>query len=135
MLVFGTANPEGEDDAHRGVYLRRCDIETLIRTNALHGKPVKIEHTGCPVGHIVSAWKNGNKLDCVLKINDDSIDSMFAQEFIKNRMCPELSLSYAVTMQNSADGLTGGKKDFIEVSLVRSGARKDCHIHGFSAQS
>ena len=132
MLVYGTCNPDGESDAHRGVYLRKTDISSLVNTGALLQLPVKIEHAGQPVGHIVSAWQNGGRLDCVLKINDNSIDSICAQEFIKSRQCPELSLSYAVTMQNSADGLSGGTKDMIEVSIVRAGARDNCHIHGFS---
>lgn len=132
MLVYGTCNPDGESDAHRGVYLRKTDISSLVNTGALLQLPVKIEHVGQPVGHIVSAWQNGGKLECVLKINDNSIDSICAQEFIKSRQCPELSLSYAVTMQNSSDGLSGGMKDMIEVSIVRSGARDNCHIHGFS---
>jgi hypothetical protein len=133
MLCFGTCNPDGENDSHQGVYLRKTDISNLVETGALLSKPVKIEHVGQPVGHIVSAWKHGERLDCILKINNDSIDSVFAQEFVKSRRCPELSLSYAVTMQNSADGLSGGNKEIIEVSIVRAGARNDCFIHGFSS--
>jgi hypothetical protein len=132
MLVYGTANPDGEDDNFKGVFLRKEDIASLVSTNALHKLPVKIEHTGEPVGEIVSAWKNGEKLDCVMRINDNSIDSMFAREFIKSRTCPELSLSYTVTMQNSKEGLKGERKELIEVSIVRKGARPDCTIHGFS---
>jgi hypothetical protein len=133
MLLFGTCNPDGENDSHQGVYLRKTDISNLVETGALLSKPVKIEHVGQPVGHIVSAWKHGERLDCILKINNDSIDSVFAQEFVKSRRCPELSLSYAVTMQNSADGLSGGNKEILEVSIVRAGARNDCFIHGFSS--
>jgi hypothetical protein len=132
MLVYGCCNPDGEDNAFKGVYLRKEDISSLVNTNAFNKLPVKIEHTGEPVGEIVSAWKNGEKLDCVMRINDNSIDSMFAREFIKNRTCPELSLSYTVTMENSKDGLKGERKELIEVSIVRKGARDGCHIHAFS---
>ena len=135
MFLFGTCNPDGESDSHKGVYLKTTDIETLVKSNALLKLPVMIEHTGQPVGHIVSAWRHGDRLDCVLKINDNSIDSVCAQEFVKSKRCPELSLAYAVTMQHSADGLSGGSKDVIEVSIVRSGARDNCHIHGFSQNS
>ena len=70
----------------------------------------------------------------MFRIDDNSIDSIFAQEFVKSKKCPELSLSYSVTMQNSADGcLTGGGKDMIEISIVRSGARENCLIRGFSS--
>lgn len=132
MLVYGTCNPAGEDNDHKGVYLKKADISRLLDTGALRQLPVKIEHTGIPVGRVVSAWQHGDRLDCVFRIDDDSIDSVAAQEFVKNRMCPELSLSYSVTMQHSKDGnLSGEGKELIEVSIVRKGARHDCHIHGF----
>ena len=132
MLVFGTCSP-GESDLHTGVYLRKSEIPGLIESNALLGKPIHIEHSGRPVGNIVSAWQYGDRLDCVFRIGDDSVDSIFAQEFIKNRKCPELSLSYSVNMQHSKDGLlSGGAKEMVEVSIVRKGARDNCHIYGFS---
>jgi len=113
--------------------LRKNDISSLVQTGALLELPVKIEHMGTPVGRIVSAWEHGDRLDCVFRLNDDSIDSIAAQEFVKNRRCPELSLSYSVTMQHSKDGLlSGAGKEMIEVSLVRNGARENCHIYGHS---
>ena len=67
------------------------------------------------------------------RINDDSIESLFAQEFVKSKRCPELSLSYSVTMQHSKEGiLSGGGKEMIEVSIVRNGARENCRIFGHS---
>ena len=132
MLVFGTCSP-GENDEHVGVYLKANEIPGLVQSNALIGKPVKIEHCGQSVGRVVSAWQHGDRLDCVFRLNDDSIDGVFAQEFVKNRRCPELSLSYSVTMQHSKDGtLSGGGKEMIEVSLVRKGARDNCRIYGHS---
>ena len=92
MLVFGTCSP-AESDSHTGVYLRKNDVSNLIRTGALLQLPVKIEHTGTPVGRIVSAWEHGNRLDCVFRLDGDSIDSIAAQEFVENRRCLDLSLS------------------------------------------
>jgi len=133
MLVYGTCNPEGENDAHTGVYLRKSDISKLVQSGSLLALPVKIEHTGVSVGRVISAWQHADRLDCVFRIDDDSIDSIFAQEFVKNKKCPELSLSYSVTMQHSADGiLSGGGKEMIEVSIVQHGARNNCNIYGFS---
>jgi hypothetical protein len=132
MLVYGTCNPAGESDAHTGVYLRKSDISRLVQSGALLELPVKIEHTGIAVGQVVSAWEHADRLDCVFRINDDSIDSIFAQEFVKNKRCPELSLSYNVTMQHSKEGvLSGGSKEMIEVSIVKHGARDNCKIYGF----
>lgn len=132
MLVYGTCNPAGESEAHAGVYLRSSDISGLVQSGALLGLPVKIEHTGVSVGRVVSAWEHANRLDCVFRIDEHSIDSIFAQEFVKSRQCPELSLSYSVVMQHSKDGLlSGSRKEPIEVSIVKRGARNDCKIHGF----
>ena len=133
MLVYGTCNPAGENDAHTGVYLRKSDISRLVQSGALLELPVKIEHTGVSVGKVISAWEHADRLDCVFRIDDNSIDSIFAQEFVRNRKCQELSLSYNVTMQHSEQGLlSGGRKEMIEVSIVRHGARDNCNIHGFS---
>jgi hypothetical protein len=135
MLVYGTCNPAGESDAHTGVYLRKGDISRLVQSGALLELPVKIEHTGTPVGRVVSAWEHADRLDCVFRIDDNSIDSIFAQEFVKNKKCSELSLSYNVTMQHSQDGvLSGGGKEMIEVSIVRHGARDNCKIYGFTSK-
>ena len=135
MLVYGTCNPAGESDTHTGVYLRKGDIAGLVQSGALLELPVKIEHTGIAVGKVVSAWEHADRLDCVFRIDDNSIDSIFAQEFVKSRQCPELSLSYNVTMQHSKAGvLSGGGKELIEVSIVRHGARDNCKIHGFSSK-
>ena len=133
MLVFGTCNPAGEKSSHQGVYPRKDDISSLVKSGAMINLPVKIEHMGASVGKVISAWEHGDRLDCVFRIDNTSIDGIFAQEFVKSRKCPELSLSYAVTMQNSTEGfLTGGMKDLIEVSIVRSGARDNCLIRGFA---
>jgi hypothetical protein len=61
VLVHGTVNPDGEPNSHTGVYLREQDLDSLVKTNALVGKPVKIEHRGDKVGEIVSAWRCVNR--------------------------------------------------------------------------
>ena len=123
MLLHCTVNPQGEGDEHNGVLLRERDIDSLASSGAMLNKPVKIEHVGSPIGHVVSAWKHDGKLDCVLRIDNNSIDSIFAQEFIKSRRCPEVSLSYSVSMEHSETGVKGGVKEVLEVSLVKKGAR------------
>jgi hypothetical protein len=134
MLVWGTVNPEGVEDSHMGVLLRERDIVDLSDTNALVGKPVKIEHQGGDVGRVMHAWKHDNRLDCLMQIDRDTAESLFAQSFIRMGRTPELSLGYSVTMQQSRDGkINGGRKEVLEVSLVRKGARHDCHVRGFSA--
>lgn len=133
MYAWGTVNPSGEPDSHRGVLLRERDIEDIAASGALIGKPVKIEHMGDNVGEVVSAWRHGNRLDCVLRIDRSNIEGVFAQSFVKSGLCGELSLGYNISMRHSADGgVEGGLKEVLEVSLVKKGARHECFIRGFT---
>ena len=131
MLLLGTLNPQGESNAHAGVLLKERDIDSLVSSNALLNKPVLIEHQGPNVGFVVSAWKHEGRIDAILKINNDNIDSLFAQNFIESRRCPELSLGYTCHLTHSADGLHADYKEVNEVSLVVKGARHDCHIRAW----
>ena len=133
MLLWGTVNPDGEDNTHSGVLLRQRDIDDLASSGSMIGKPVKIEHMGESVGRVVSAWQSGNHLECVLQVDRGNIEGMFAQDFIKTGRCRELSLGYNITMRHSDNGqLEAGKKEVLEVSIVKKGARNSCHIHGFA---
>lgn len=131
MLIWGTVNPDGEENNHSGVLLRQKDIDEIASTNSLVGKPVKLEHQGQDVGSVLSAWKHGNRLDCVLKINND-IEGLFTQNFVKNGKCKELSLGYIIDMKHSNGQIEGGTKKVMEVSIVKKGARHECEIRGFT---
>jgi hypothetical protein len=130
MLIWGTVNPDGEDNNHTGVLLRQKDIDDIAAYNSLIGKPVKLEHKGGNIGIVKSAWKHNNRLDCVLEI-DNNVEGLFAQEFIQKGKCRELSLGYVIDMKHSNGEITGGKKQVMEVSIVKKGARHECDIRGF----
>ena len=133
MTLWGTVNPDGEDDSHSGVLLRERDIHDLASTSALVGKPVKIEHEGPDVGRVIHAWQHDKRLDCILEIDNDTAASLFARSFVNMGKTRELSLGYRVTMRQSAEGMVrGGEKEVLEVSLVRKGARHNCIVHGIS---
>lgn len=133
MLVYGTANPIGfGDDSYNGLYLTDNDISSMV-DHGMQGVPVKIEHKGGDVGKVVSAWKHNGRMDLVLEIDGASIESEFGREFVRTGLCKDLSLGYNVQMSRGASGaLQATNKRILEVSLVRTGARKDCHIHGWS---
>jgi len=131
MLVWGTVNPDGEDNNHEGVLLRQRDIDDIARMGSLVGKPVKIEHRGNNIGEVQSVWKHNNRLDCILKINDN-IEGLFAQDFIQSGKCKELSLGYIIDMKHSNGSITGGNKHVVEVSIVKKGARHECNIRGYT---
>lgn len=130
MLIWGTVNPDGEDESHTGVLLRQNDIDQIANLGSLTGKPVKIEHKGNDVGRVVSAWKHGNRLDCVLEI-DNNVEGLFAQDFVQKGKCRELSLGYIIDMKHSDGQIKGGSKKVMEVSIVKKGARHECNIRGW----
>jgi hypothetical protein len=134
MYVWGTANPVGECAGYDGMYFTGGEINDMVLDRTLVGIPVKIEHKGEQVGHIVSAWQHSGRLDLLLSIDESSpsMATAVASHFVKGNVCKDLSLGYTVGVQQSADGgLSTGKKEVSEVSIVKRGARDDCHIHAF----
>lgn len=135
MLVFGTVNPVGENNNHKGLYLTENDIQDIISSRQLNDKPVLLEHKGDAVGKVVSAWQNDGRLDCIFEINS-TVSGLFAQYFVQNGKTPELSLGYSVEVEHSADGqILGGNKRVVEVSIVKKGARENCLIRGICSET
>lgn len=135
MLVYGTANPVGYGtNSYEGFYLTNDDINTITPT--MVGIPVKIEHKGGSVGEVISAWKHNGRMDLILRIDDAGIESEFGKEFVKRGICKDLSLGYSVQMSKSAAGfIRACNKKVLEVSLVKTGARDDCHIRGWGVET
>jgi hypothetical protein len=133
MMFWGTANPTGESESYDGLYLKKHEINNMVLDRNLVGLPVKIEHKGDKIGHVVSAWQHHGRLDMLLRIDDQkSLLSNIGSTFVKTGICPELSLGYSVAMQHSKDtGLKTGVKTVAEVSIVKRGARDNCTIHSF----
>jgi hypothetical protein len=133
MLVFGTANPIGYGaEDYEGLFLTDKDINDI--TPNMVGVPVKIEHKGGNVGKVVSAWKHDGRLDLILDIDGSGLESLFGREFVKKGLCKDLSLGYNVQMSRTPGGyLKASNKKVVEVSLVKTGARENCHIHGWSS--
>jgi hypothetical protein len=134
MIVWGTANPEGEAAGYDGMYFTSGEINDMVLDRTLVGIPVKIEHKGEQVGHIVSAWQHGGRLDLLLDIDETSpsMATAVASSFVMGNVCKDLSLGYTVGVEQSADGgISAGKKKVSEVSIVKRGARESCHIHAF----
>ena len=139
-LLWGTANPECMGPDYNGVYLTSVDVRRMvdqINESRATGTniPVHIEHKGVQVGHVVSAWEHNNTLQCVLELDETVLEGAIGGEFVRSGICKDLSLGYTVDMKHSKT--SNGKicvknKRLKEISIVRKGARKDCHIHGHS---
>jgi len=137
-LLWGTANPEGMHN-YKGIYLNQEDIADLIhQVNEASKKsekiPVLVEHKGIEIGHVVSAWEYGGKLECVLALNNKVLEGSLGSEFVRSGICRDLSLGYDVSLEQSRAGIKVGKKKIKEISIVKRGARPRCHIHGVSAR-
>ena len=137
-LLWGTANPEGLSDTYNGIYLNSTDIKDVVQqieACSQRGEPipVHVEHTGVPVGRVVSAWEHGGKLECVLRLDNQVFEGTLGSELVRNGVCKDLSLGYTVNLENSKAGRVNVKRKLIkEISIVKQGARKNCRIHGVS---
>jgi hypothetical protein len=114
--------------------LTDTDINGAIASQSLVGLPVKIEHTGVPVGKVLSTWDNDGRLDLLLEVNEKIFEGGVVSRFVRSHVVRDLSLGYTVGLQFSetSQSFTATKKTFEEVSIVRIGARDACHIHGFT---
>jgi hypothetical protein len=138
ILVWGTANPEGMSDSYNGVFLNRSEISDMIQqvrtaNEAGNPIPVKIEHAGSALGHVVSAWENQGRLECVFELNEKMLEGSIGAEFIRTGVCKDLSLGYTMQVEQSRSGWISRKKNLNEISIVRKGARNKCHIHAFTS--
>lgn len=140
MLILGTCNPAGEGGTYNGLYLKQDELQALVDSREMVGVPVKTEHSGQGVGTVVSTFlgKDG-ALQCVMDVPEDSVRSSLAGGFVRDGVAAELSLGYTVDVahssgkdssgkEESVKKLTAGRKQVLEVSLVRKGARHGCHI-------
>ena len=95
--------------------------------------PVHLEHKGIQLGHVVSAWEHNGTLQCVLELNERVLEGSISKEFVRSGIVKDLSLGYSVDMQQSKKhGIKTNNKILKEISMVKTGARRHCHIHAFS---
>ena len=129
MFILGTCNPRGEKDGYNGLYLTEQEIKDVVKNESMKGIPVKTEHGGEDIGTVISSFlTDDNELQCVLEIDDDNIEGSIVGDCIKNNIAQDLSLGYSVDIQNTGNKLKAQEKKIHEVSVVRKGARKNCHI-------
>jgi len=136
MLVTGCANPAGEsaDAGYNGLYFTDAELQAVVSERKMIGLPVKAEHGGAALGRVVSSYLDRDgRLNCVMRIDEDSVEGAVAAGLVRDGIATELSLGYAVDVAHSQDGerLRAGVKEMHEVSLVCKGARHACLITGY----
>ena len=134
MLLVGTCNPAGEGATYNGLYYKQDELQAMVASGALKGIPIKTEHTGSDVGRVVSSFINGSgALQCVMEVDESIVEGSIAGGFVRDGIAADLSLGYTVDVQHSNDRLKVGHKNLLEISLVRKGARRGCHISAFES--
>jgi hypothetical protein len=141
-LVWGTANPEGMTGTYKGVYLNTADVSSMVEQVGQANRmgtpiPVKLEHTGVPLGRVVSAWERKGTLECVLEIDEGVLEGSISAAFLRSGICKDLSLGYTIDMEQSKKTgvIQAKRKKLNEVSLVVKGARRNCNVHGISKKA
>jgi hypothetical protein len=135
MLLMGVCNPSGEQDTYNGLYLTQSEISRVVSDSKMRGIPVKTEHAGSEVGHVLTSFVDdkGN-LNCVMELDSSSVPACLAQGFVRDGLALDLSLGYTVDIQNTDNNLHAKEKKILEVSLVRKGARNGCHITAYQEE-
>jgi hypothetical protein len=134
MLIWGVANPEGEQDGYNGLFLTADDIALAVQGSAMDGLPVKIEHKGVPVGKVVTSWINKGKMELLVDVDENIFEGNIVSRFVRDNVVSDFSLGYNVGLQfsDTSQSYVAASKTYNEVSLVRKGARTGCHISGYS---
>jgi hypothetical protein len=132
MLLMGICNPTGEKDTYNGLYMTESELSRVVRDSKMRGIPVKTEHSGSEVGHVLTSFLDADgNLNCVMELSKASLPACLAQGFVRDGLALDLSLGYTVDIQNTDNNLQAIEKKIVEVSLVRKGARKGCHITAY----
>ena len=129
---MGVCNPTGEKDTYNGLYMTATELSEIVRDNKMRNLPVKTEHAGSPVGHVITSFLDASgNLNCVMQLSTASVPASLAQGFVRDGLALDLSLGYTVDIQNTDSKLRAKEKKIVEVSLVRKGARRGCHITAY----
>jgi hypothetical protein len=132
MLLMGVCNPTGEKDSYNGLYMTESELARVVADSKMRHIPVKTEHSGSEVGRVLTSFLDADgNLHCVMELNSASLPACLAQGFVRDGLALDLSLGYTVDIQNTDNSLHATEKRILEVSLVRKGARKGCHITAY----
>ena len=135
MLVMGVCNPPGERDGYNGLYFTDHELRQLSADGRLLHVPVKAEHRGQELGRVVSSFIDpAGRLNCVMRISDNTVEGAIAAGLVKDGIAGELSLGYSVDVAHSDNKLLAGAKNVLEISLVRKGAREACFVTAFEEE-
>ena len=135
MLLMGVCNPAGEEDTYNGLYMTQRELARVVSDSKMRGISVKTEHAGSEVGRVLTSFLDADgNLHCVMELGKTSLPACLAQGFVRDGLALDLSLGYTVDIQNTDNSLQATEKRIVEVSLVRKGARRGCHITAYQEE-
>ena len=83
MLVMGVCNPTVELDTYNGLYMTATELREIVRDSKMRNLPVKTEHSGSEVGHVVTSFLDASgNLNCVMQLSASSVPASLAQGFV-----------------------------------------------------
>ena len=87
MLLLGICNPAGEGATYNGLYYKQDELASMVADGRLHDVPVKQEHSGGDVGHVVSSFvRSDGALQCVMEVDDTTVEGSIAVRFADLRL-------------------------------------------------
>lgn len=132
MLICGRVNPPPpRDPNYKGVYLGAND-NFKKKAQSLQNKPIWIEHKkNTEVGRIVNGWvDNEGSIWALAELDTKVVNGAIAAAAVQRGHLGDFSLGYTVSINQTQDGKYNvGEKNIHEVSLVKVGARENCHIY------
>jgi hypothetical protein len=131
MLIAGIVNPPPiTDPAYTGVYLSEKD-DMPAQARALANKPLRVEHGDVEVGRVLNGWqdKRTGALCALAEIDVSKLPGALAAAAVTQGRFGQFSLGYSTRITQSATRtMVASDKRILELSLVKQGARPNCHI-------
>ena len=136
MLVAGIVNPPPvADPSYAGVYFAERD-DMPAQARALANKPLRVEHGDVEVGRVLNGWqdKRTGALCALAEIDVSKLPGALAATAVTKGRFGQFSLGYSSRLVRQERGhVVATDKRVLELSLVKQGARPNCHIAAHTA--
>ena len=133
MLIAGVVNPPPVNTpGYGGVYLSTQD-DLHSKALSLAGKPLRVEHKGeTTVGKVLQGWQDARTgaLYALAEIDETQMHGALAAAAVDQGRFGEFSLGYSsrIEREPKSGKWVATDKRILELSLVKKGARPQCHI-------
>ena len=132
MLLCGQVNPPPLGSDYNGFYFSESD-NLAEKARSLKGTPLRVEHNDkTHVGQVLQGWTDSSTgaMWALAEIDTSYLGGAVTAAAVEQGLYGEFSLGYKALMKKNKDTgeLDVFKKEIIELSIVRKGARENCKI-------